>query len=255
MPVRQLWLTVASMSIVASSAMCLTACSSSKTTMPRSTTPETQSATMNAPPGEQGAMGQQPGMGQHPGMGQQPGMGQPPAANVPPANQDQPPPPPAAAVITEEQIIAIVNSASSGEVEQAKLVATHSTNAKVKGFADRMLKDHTAVLREMSQVVQRQKITPMDNPVSMRLTENSRQLTDSLMPKKGKEFDKEYMGAQVREHRMVLDMLDEKLIPNSKNPEIKNSLMQLRGKVEMHLREAEDILRSLATTTGGTGPQ
>ena len=34
MPVRKLWLTVASMSIVASSAVCLTACSSTKTTQP-----------------------------------------------------------------------------------------------------------------------------------------------------------------------------------------------------------------------------
>ena len=112
-----------------------------------------------------------------------------------------------------------------------------------------MVKDHTALLHNETQILQKQHITMSDSPVSQRLVEESRQLVDTLRGKKGKDFDREYIGAQVREHRQLLDMLDDKLIPNAKNADLKTALTQTRAKVEMHLREAEDIMRAL--TTGG----
>jgi putative membrane protein len=97
------------------------------------------------------------------------------------------------------------------------------------------------------KLVTKLKVTPQDNQMSLQLTTDSKQLVDTLRGEKGAQFDKDYIDAQVKEHRDLLDLLDNKVIPQAKAPELKTELQAVRTRVEAHLKVAEDIQKKLET--------
>jgi putative membrane protein len=64
-----------------------------------------------------------------------------------------------------------------------------------------------------------------------------------------KDFDREYMDAQVDAHQKVLSALDEKLIPSARDPELKTLLNEMRTTVESHLKDAKKIQGSLGAAS------
>jgi putative membrane protein len=164
------------------------------------------------------------------------------AAPAPPAGDAEPKAPP----LTDEQIAAIASTADKGEIEQAKLAQTTSKDAGVKKFAGMMVAHHGDNQKKMTALLQKQKITPQDNPISTQLAGDSAKLVETLKGQKGKDFDRAYIDAQVKEHSQVLDMLDNKLIPSAKNAEFKAALQAFRPKVEEHLKAAQELQSGLA---------
>ncbi len=263
---HKLWQTTATLAI-ASSAFCLTvACgggnenqtgrSPAAATQSGQMPSQTQTTSSTAPGTAPGTYGQtEPTMGPTP-----------PTQPTPPSQQAQPTAPttpspgtttggtmPSGAPggdmanLSDEQIVAIVIAANTGEVQQAQLVKDRSHNAQVKKLAESIQADHQAISRDQQRLANKTKITPMQNQMSLQLSSDNKQALDTLRGKKGADFDREYIEIQIKEHRDLLDTLDNKLIPQAKNGELKSSLQNARSKVESHLRAAEDVQRGLGT--------
>jgi putative membrane protein len=147
--------------------------------------------------------------------------------------------------LNDDQIMAISGATNSAELDQAELVKDRAKSAQVKRFAERILADHGQIAREQSQLIAKLNATPVQTMTSQQLASDSRQLTEALRKEKGDDFDKDYIDAQVREHRDLLNMLDNNLIPQAKSAEFKTSLQNVRLKVESHLRDAESLQRML----------
>jgi putative membrane protein len=64
----------------------------------------------------------------------------------------------------------------------------------------------------------------------------------------GSDFDRAYIDAQVKEHTKVLELLDNKLIPQAQNADLIKALQGIRSKVASHLQEAQDLQASLASS-------
>jgi len=62
---------------------------------------------------------------------------------------------------------------------------------------------------------------------------------------KGKEFDKAYVDNEVTYHQAVLDALDNTLIPNASNDELKSLLVKVRPAFVAHLDHAKHIQSTL----------
>jgi putative membrane protein len=148
---------------------------------------------------------------------------------------------------TEAQIAHVAHTANQVDIDAAKLAKTRSKNAKVKQFADEMIRDHTALDREGDQLAAKLGVTPQDNPTSHMLKSDGERTMLGLKSLKGAAFDKAYVHAQVASHKTVLDTLDNMLIPNAKSPELKDLLTRARAKVSEHLDHAQ----ALATSLGG----
>ena len=89
-------------------------------------------------------------------------------------------------------------------------------------------------------------LSPSD--VSNRLESDAKQMSASINTEKaGKDFDRTYIDAQVKEHRAVLDAIERELLPSAKSAEVKDLLQTVRPKIEGHLREAEDIQKGLGS--------
>jgi putative membrane protein len=153
--------------------------------------------------------------------------------------------PAAPGAVTDPQIADIVVAANEVDIQAGEVARTKATNPQVKEFAQRMITDHTGVNEQASQLVQRLGVTPEPNPTSRQLRQDGEQNRSRLQGLSAAEFDRAYMEHEVEYHQQVLDAIDNTLIPNAQNPELKALLEQTRPAVEAHLQHARNIQSSL----------
>jgi len=153
--------------------------------------------------------------------------------------------PAAAQSITDAQIASIVVTANRVDVDAGKLAASSSKNAEVRKFAQLMVRDHTDVNRQAVDLVTRLKVTPQDNETSRSLADGGEKNIAALKSLKGAAFDKSYVEHEVAYHQAVLDAVDQTLIPNAKNDELKALLVKVRPAFVAHLEHAKHLGASL----------
>jgi len=158
---------------------------------------------------------------------------------------------PAEKPLTDGEIVQVTSTANNGEIEMAQLAAKSATNADVKSFAAMMLTQHREMETKGKALATKAKITPADNDASTALKSDVASVVTNLKSQKGKEFDKAYMEAQVKAHRDVLNLFDNKLLPNAQNGDLKTLLTDARGHVAAHLAKAEEIQGKLDTGAAG----
>ena len=151
----------------------------------------------------------------------------------------------AAQSITDAQIASIVVTANQVDVDAGKLAASSTKNAEVRKFAQLMVRDHTDVNRQAVDLVTRPKVTPQDNETSRSLADGGEKNIAALKPLKGAAFDKSYVEHEVAYHQAVLDAVDQTLIPNAKNDELKALLVKVRPAFVAHLEHAKHLAASL----------
>lgn len=140
------------------------------------------------------------------------------------------------------KLLMIVNM---DEVKAGKLALQKSTNSDVKQFAQMMVKDHSQNLKLIQALSQKTHIKPVDSDKAKDLMEKGKKEGDKLKEEKGKDFDVAYMDAMVNGHKDVLKIIDDKLLPDTSNPKLKDYLNATRAKVSEHLKMAEDIKSKL----------
>ncbi|MBW3630335.1 MAG: DUF4142 domain-containing protein [Gemmatimonadetes bacterium] len=153
--------------------------------------------------------------------------------------------PAAAGTVTDPQIAAIVVAANDADIATGELAKTKGTNPQVKEFANRMITDHTGVNKAATDLVGKLGVTPEPNPTSEQLRQGGEQQVATLQGQSGAAFDRAYIAHEVTYHQQVLDAIDQTLIPNAQNAELKALLEQTRPAVEAHLQHAKQIQTSL----------
>jgi putative membrane protein len=145
---------------------------------------------------------------------------------------------------TDPQIAAIVVAANQVDIDAGRLARSHARNAQVKAFARQMITDHSAVNAAAVKLVTRLHVTPEANATSKQLTDGGVANRKALTPLRGAAFDKAYIDNEVAYHQAVLDAIDQTLIPNAKNAELKALLVQTRPAIAAHLAHAKQIQAS-----------
>jgi putative membrane protein len=95
-------------------------------------------------------------------------------------------------------------SSDAFEIETSKLAAGQAASAKVKTFAENMIKAHTDSTAKLKTAAAA--ATPPVTPVPLMSTMQQQTLTE-LQGKSGADFDTAYAKAQVAAHQMTLDAL------------------------------------------------
>jgi putative membrane protein len=146
----------------------------------------------------------------------------------------------------DAQIAHIVVTANTVDIDAGKLAETKASNAEVKQFGETMVKDHTAVNKQATDLAKKLGVKPEDNATSRSLAQGGRDNLAHLKElKKGGDFDKAYVDHEVAYHQAVIDALDKALIPNAKNAELKDLLQKSRPAFVAHLEHAKMIQGSL----------
>ena len=143
--------------------------------------------------------------------------------------------------LSDAQIAAITDGVNSAEIEQAKLAKATTKNPEVRRFATMMIEHHGEAKKKQASL----KLETADSPLSQQMSEEASTTLATLKSKKGAEFDRAYLEAQVEGHQKVLDALDHDLRPQAQNPELQNYLAELEPKVSQHLQSAHSAQQAL----------
>jgi putative membrane protein len=156
----------------------------------------------------------------------------------------------AAAGPTDAQIAQIVVTANQVDIDTGKLAQSRAQSQEVRDFGQRMVTDHSGVNKSAVELVTRLHVTPEPNDTSKSLQKGGDDSLAALKKLSGAAFDKAYVDHEVTYHQAVLDAVDQTLIPNAQNAELKALLVKVRPAFVAHLEHAKHLQTSLGKSGG-----
>jgi putative membrane protein len=147
--------------------------------------------------------------------------------------------------LSDGQILEITHTANAGEVDQAKIALSKTTDSRVKSLAQMMVRDHTQADYKGMVVAKKAGIERQTSPVSQSLESDIDSTTLTLKSEPKADFDRNYVDTQIREHQSVLDTIDQKLMPEASSADLKAYLAEVRSAVASHLQHARDLQSQL----------
>lgn len=154
--------------------------------------------------------------------------------------------PPVPATPSDANIAAIVLAANNTDISYAKLAPARAEAPAIKDFAARMLADHGAVDRAMHELLDRMQLTPEENKTSLDFRDDGTDKRDRMRDLEGHAFDTTYIANEITYHSKLLDALDKILIPDARDPTLKQTLTSIRPAVASHLQHAQRVQAALA---------
>lgn len=143
--------------------------------------------------------------------------------------------------LNDEQVSKIITTVNDNEIALANHVLSATKNESVKKFAQHMVNDHQMNNSTTRDIVAKEKIAPFESAKSADIQMKSEASRKKLMTLSGKELDKAYINEQVKTHQMVLDDLNNKLIPSASDSMLKAHLEKTSTKVKEHLEHAKKL--------------
>src|SRR5262249_3826813 len=141
----------------------------------------------------------------------------------------------------DAQIAHIAYTAGQIDIQAAQQALKKSKNADVRGFAQDMVRDHTAVNKKALALVKKLKVKPEDNSTSQSLSKQATDKRAELGKLNGAAFDKAYIDNEVAYHKTVNDALQTTLIPGASNAELKDLLSTGLKIFQGHQQHAEQV--------------
>jgi putative membrane protein len=133
-----------------------------------------------------------------------------------------------------------LNEAAQGgiaEVQMGQLAAERGGTAAVRRFGQQMVRDHTPVNQQLTQLAQAKQLSP---PTTMDIAHQ--QLFDTLQGLRGRAFDRQYIQGQIDDHQAMVTLFQQEA-QNGTDPEVKAFAASHLGVLQQHLRELEGMSR------------
>lgn len=147
--------------------------------------------------------------------------------------------------LSDPQIAHIAYTAGQIDVDAGKQALEKSQDPTVRGFAQQMVRDHTAVNDKALALVKKLGVTPEANPTSKSLSEAAEKKHNELAKLSGHSFDRAYLENEIAYHKTVNGALHDTLIPEAKNAELKDLLQTGLKLFQEHQQHAEHLAKSV----------
>jgi putative membrane protein len=147
--------------------------------------------------------------------------------------------------INDAQIAAVAVAANQVDIDAGKLALSKSKNEEVKKFAQTMVTDHSGAIKAATNLVTKLKVTPQENDTSKALVKGGQEARAKLSKLDGAAFDKAYLDNEVAYHSTVVKALDDTLIPNAQNADLKALLTSVRGVAAAHMDHAKQLQQTV----------
>jgi putative membrane protein len=118
------------------------------------------------------------------------------------------------------------------EIQSSKLALRKSGDPKVKSFASRMIKDHTASSAKLKSIIRSEEL-PLVPPT--KIDDAHQQMIDKLSAASESEFDKMFHEMQMNAHQEAL-ALHQGYAENGLEPALKAFAKKTSAVVQMHLQ-------------------
>ena len=149
------------------------------------------------------------------------------------------------AKLTDPEIASVAVTADQIDIDYAAIAKAKSKNKEVLAFAATMAKDHGSVNAQAVALAKKLGVTPQDNPITQSLLSGAATTKDMLNSKSGADFDTAYINNEVAYHKAAIGVVENTLIPDATNPELKSLLQSALPIFKEHLKHAEMIQAKL----------
>lgn len=143
--------------------------------------------------------------------------------------------------LDDTEIASVAVVANQIDIDYARIALKRSKNQDIIDFANRMIEDHNAVIKQAVDLVNKLGVDPKDNSVSQSLIKQSKDTLKKLKKVKKRDFDRTYIDNEVTYHVSVIEAINMLLIPESDNSELKELLEAVIPALEAHLEHAKMI--------------
>ncbi|MEO9021195.1 MAG: DUF4142 domain-containing protein [Ginsengibacter sp.] len=150
------------------------------------------------------------------------------------------------AKLTDPEIASVAVTADQIDIDYAAIAKAKSKNKDVLAFAATMAKDHGSVNAQAVALAKKLGVTPQDNPITQSLLAQAATTKEMLNSKTGADFDKAYVDNEVAYHKAAIGVVENTLIADATNPELKSLLQSALPIFKGHLEHAEMIQAKLA---------
>lgn len=139
----------------------------------------------------------------------------------------------------------IAYTADNIDIRYAHLALALSDNPDIHEFANTMIRDHTAVNEAALALLAKLGATAQDNPVSQTLNANAEEIIDGFVKLRGAEFDAAYAANELAYHQAVNELVEDTMIPNIDNDEVRALFVQGLEIFRAHEHHAEMMVKAL----------
>lgn len=152
------------------------------------------------------------------------------------------------AMVSDANIAAIALAANQADVDNGNQARAKTKNSDVKGFANRMVADHTTAIDSAKALAGRLNLTPEENETSQQIKATQDSIRASIKDLTGADFDRAYIDNEVTYHDQLLQAIDQTLLPSAQNPDLKKLVNDTRGVVSSHLDHAKQVQAKLGAS-------
>lgn len=143
--------------------------------------------------------------------------------------------------LSDEEVASVAVIANQIDINYAAIATEKSKNQEILKFAATMASDHKAVIEQAAALVKKLGVTPKENAVGKKLLDDAEKTKKILRSKSGKAFDKAYIDNEVGYHQAVIDAVNNLLIPETENSELKDLLQNVVPALRAHLDHAKMV--------------
>ncbi len=148
--------------------------------------------------------------------------------------------------LSDAEVASVAVTANQIDIDYAEIAKEKSKNKEILRFAETMKNDHTAVINQAVALVTKLNVTPKDNAVSQQLLADAAKTKKTLQAKSSRTFDKAYIDNEVAYHKAVIGAVEDLLIPEAENAELKELLTNVLPALKTHLAHAEMVQKQIS---------
>jgi len=149
-----------------------------------------------------------------------------------------------AAEFSDANVAAVLSSINALEIETSRLALERSQNPNVRMFAQRMIRDHSALQDAQNQMLAARDMTARHNAASVKMTRNLEPTLAQLGRLSGADFDRAYIALQRSAHQDAINSIDRTLAPTTRDPGLRQFItQQVRPRLASHLQWIQEIDR------------
>jgi len=149
------------------------------------------------------------------------------------------------AAMSDLEFAHIAYTADNINIRYAHLALALSTNPDIHEFARTMIRDHTAVNEAALALLDKLGASAQNNAVSQSLNENAEKVINDFSKLRGKQFDAAYAANELAYHQSVNDLVENTMIPNIDNAEVKALFEEGLAIFKAHESHAEMMVKAV----------
>ena len=142
--------------------------------------------------------------------------------------------------MSNAEIIGVLNAIDHNEIDAGQLALQKAPTPEVRSFASRMVREHEMMMQNTDRLAHRLSVQPQNPALVSTMADTHREMMKKLGAKYGSDFDKAYIGYQIKMHEQALDLVKD-VAESVENQSLKLHLREMRPDLQNHLTSAQSI--------------